>query len=151
MDIGSGHGYPGSALSNFAPHPFVFENVECNSMEGFLQSLKFDKYLVQIEVCKLVGREAKFRGKYKCWWKRQILYWRGVKYDRHSEAYQQLLTRAYVALYKQNDGFRKALKSIPSGTVLTHEIGKSSPRETILTKNEFCSRLMWLREQGDNL
>lgn len=24
MEIGSGKGYPGAALSNFAPHPFVF-------------------------------------------------------------------------------------------------------------------------------
>jgi predicted NAD-dependent protein-ADP-ribosyltransferase YbiA (DUF1768 family) len=41
MDIGSGSGFPSAALSNFAPHPFVIDGVECNSMEGFLQSLKF--------------------------------------------------------------------------------------------------------------
>ena len=37
MDIGSGNGYPSGALSNFSPHPFVFDGVECNSMEGLLQ------------------------------------------------------------------------------------------------------------------
>lgn len=42
MDIGSGSGYPSSSLSNFAPHPFVIDGIECNSMEGFLQSLKFE-------------------------------------------------------------------------------------------------------------
>ena len=31
MDIGSGNGYPESALSNFAPHKFTIDNVECNS------------------------------------------------------------------------------------------------------------------------
>lgn len=41
MDIGSGTGYPSAALSNFAPHSFVIDGVECASMEGFLQSLKF--------------------------------------------------------------------------------------------------------------
>lgn len=41
MDIGSGNGYPSSALSNFAPHPFILDGVEIASMEGFLQSLKF--------------------------------------------------------------------------------------------------------------
>ena len=41
MDIGSGKGYPENSLSNFAPHKFVIDGVECNSMEGFLQSLKF--------------------------------------------------------------------------------------------------------------
>jgi len=43
MNIGSGNGYPSSALSNFAAHPFVIDGVHCASMEGFLQSLKFDK------------------------------------------------------------------------------------------------------------
>ena len=56
MDIGSGNGYPESALSNFAPHKFTIDNVECNSMEGFLQSLKFKNPDMQKEVCKLVGK-----------------------------------------------------------------------------------------------
>ena len=41
MDIGSQNGYPSGALSNFAPHPFEIDGIKCNSMEGFLQSLKF--------------------------------------------------------------------------------------------------------------
>ena len=40
MDIGSKAGYPASSLSNFAGHRFVIDDVECYSMEGFLQSLK---------------------------------------------------------------------------------------------------------------
>lgn len=36
MDIGSGTGYPSVALSNFAPHSFVIDGVECASMEGFI-------------------------------------------------------------------------------------------------------------------
>ena len=65
MDIGSGSGWPSAALSNFAPHPFVIDGVECASMEGFLQSLKFKEPAMQAEVCKLVGKAAKFRGKKK--------------------------------------------------------------------------------------
>lgn len=53
MDIGRGCGYPASSLSNFAPHPFVIDGVECASMEGFLQSLKFASPDIQVEVCKL--------------------------------------------------------------------------------------------------
>lgn len=41
MDISSGAGYPASSLSNFAPHEFIIDDVKCASMEGFLQSLKF--------------------------------------------------------------------------------------------------------------
>ena len=65
MDIGSGSGFPSGTLSNFAPHPFVIDGVECNSMEGFLQSLKFSNPEMQAEVCKLVGKAAKFKAKRK--------------------------------------------------------------------------------------
>ena len=44
MDIGSGNSYPSNALSNFAPHPFEIDGVNCNSMEGFLQ-LIFHEYI----------------------------------------------------------------------------------------------------------
>lgn len=37
MDIGSKSGYPSSSLSNFAGHRFTVDDVECYSMEGFLQ------------------------------------------------------------------------------------------------------------------
>ena len=36
MDIGSDTGYPSATLSNFAPHTFIIDGVECASMEGFL-------------------------------------------------------------------------------------------------------------------
>lgn len=65
MDIGSGTGFPSASLSNFAPHAFVIDNIECASMEGFLQSLKFSSPEMQAEVCKLVGKAAKFKGKKK--------------------------------------------------------------------------------------
>lgn len=65
MDIGSGSGFPSSSLSNFSPHPFVIDGVECNSMEGFLQSLKFKDVEMQKHVCTLVGKSAKFKGKKK--------------------------------------------------------------------------------------
>lgn len=63
MDIGSGTGFPSASLSNFAPHVFVIDDIECASMESFLQSLKFSSPEMQAEVCKLVGKAAKFKGK----------------------------------------------------------------------------------------
>ena len=65
MDIGSGTAYPSCALSNFAPHPFIIDGVECASMEGFLQSLKFKSPEMQRHVCTLVGKAAKLRVKIK--------------------------------------------------------------------------------------
>ena len=143
MDISSGSGFPSSALSNFAPHPFVFEGIECNSMEGLLQSFKFANPEVQKEVCKLVGKQAKFKGKKKKWWKEQTLYWQGETFKRDSEEYQDLLDRAFAAL-ATNDSFKKALLATGSAT-LTHSIGKNKIEETVLTRQEFCSRLTKLR------
>lgn len=145
MDIGSGSGFPSATLSNFAPHPFVIDGVECNSMEGFLQSLKFSNPEIQKEVCKLVGKAAKFKGKKKKWWRTQTLWWQGVEIPRDSEEYQDLLDRAFNAL-AQNNGFRAALLAT-GNSVLTHSIGKTKITETVLTRQEFCSRLTKIREE----
>ena len=145
MDIGSGSGFPSATLSNFAPHPFVIDGVECNSMEGFLQSLKFSNPEMQKEVCKLVGKAAKFKGKKKKWWRTQTLWWQGIEIPRDSEEYQVLLDRAFDAL-AQNNGFRAALLAT-GNSVLTHSIGKTKITETVLTRQEFCSRLMKIRER----
>jgi predicted NAD-dependent protein-ADP-ribosyltransferase YbiA (DUF1768 family) len=145
MDIGSGSGFPSATLSNFAPHPFVIDGVECNSMEGFLQSLKFSNPEMQKEVCKLVGKAAKFKGKKKKWWRTQTLHWQGTEIPRNSQEYQDLLDRAFEAL-AQNSGFRAALLAT-GNSVLTHSIGKTKITETVLTRQEFCSRLMKIREE----
>lgn len=145
MDIGSGSGYPESALSNFAPHPFVIDGVQCNSMEGFLQSLKFKEPDMQKEVCLLVGKAAKFRGKKKKWYRTQTLYWQGVEYKRDSVEYQDLLDRAFNAL-SENAGFQKALLATGTAT-LSHSIGKTKTSETVLTRSEFCGRLTEIRSR----
>jgi len=145
MDIGSRAGYPASALSNFSPHPFVFDGVECNSMEGLLQAFKFDKPHIQAEVCRLVGIHAKRRGqkRNKAWRQVQKLWWNGVEYDRHGSEYQQLLDRAFDAL-AENDSFRRALL-VTNRSSLTHSIGRSKMQDTVLTVREFCSRLENIR------
>jgi len=144
IDIGYKSEWPASALSNFAAHRFVIDGVVCESMEGFLQSLKFEDPEVQEKVCKLVGVKAKYRGKRKKWWLTQTLWWRGKKYDRHGKRYQKLLDRAYLALSKNKD-FRKALLATGDATLI-HSIGKTDPYRTILTEQEFCSRLEKIRE-----
>ena len=145
LDIGSGKRYPSSALSNFAPHPFVIDGVECSSAEGFLQSLKFKNPDMQRAVCKLVGRAAKFRGKKKRWQRTQTLYWQGQEIPRKSQEYQDLLDRAYNALAR-NNGFRKALLAT-GNAILGHSIGKRKQNETVLTVAEFVGRLNRIRER----
>lgn len=145
MDIGSGSSYPSCSLSNFAPHPFVIDGIQCNSMEGFLQSLKFSSPQMQEHVCTLVGKSAKFKGKNKKWWRDQTLYWKGVPFQRSSDFYQELLTRAYDAL-GENTKFRAALIATNNAT-LTHSMGKNKINETVLTEREFCSQLNRVRSR----
>ena len=145
MDIGSGSGYPASALSNFSPYAFTVDGIECASMEGFLQSLKYSNPDMQIHVCTLVGKKAKFKGKKKKWYRDQTLYWKGEPIPRKSDEYQVLLDSAFSALAK-NKKFQKAL--LASGQAsLTHSMGKRDPSKTVLTTNEFCSRLTRIRRQ----
>jgi predicted NAD-dependent protein-ADP-ribosyltransferase YbiA (DUF1768 family) len=146
MDIGSGNSYPSNALSNFAPHPFEIDGIKCNSMEGFLQSVKFESKEMQEYVCTLVGYAAKKKGRNKNWKQSQTLYWREIPMKRDSQEYQDLLDRAYTELYK-NTKFKAALEA-SANAVLTHSLGKSKESETILTIREFCSRLTKLRDWG---
>ena len=147
MDIGSKAGWPAGALSNFSPHPFIFDGVECASMEGLLQSFKFDKPHIQEEVCKLVGLQAKRRGqkRNKAWKKVQTLWWKGVPMKRTSEIYWSLLNWAYGAL-GTNESFRKALLATQDA-VLKHSIGNNDVSQTVLTEREFCRLLTDLREK----
>lgn len=62
MDIGKGSGGVAGRLSNFTPRKFIFDGVECNSIEGVLQSFKFKNFEMQKEICKLSGLGAKQRG-----------------------------------------------------------------------------------------
>jgi hypothetical protein len=118
-------------------------------MEGLLQSFKFDKEHIQVEVCKMVGRAAKARGRDRnqAWQRVQKLWWKGVAYDRKGREYQDLLDRAFKAMFEQNESFRKALLSTGNATI-THSIGNSKEAETVLTEREFCRRLTGLRESS---
>ena len=146
IDIKSNGEYPADVLSNFSPNGFVFDGVECASMEGFLQSLKYRNAKKQIEVCGLVGKQAKNAGGKRFMWKLTgNLYWKGKRYKRKSEAFDELRLRAYEALFN-NETFRAAL-AVAKGKPLTHTIGKHDKRKTILTVEEFIGYLNLLTER----
>ena len=79
------------------------------------------------------------------WKEKQILYWNEKEIKRSSLEYQNLLDAAFNAL-STNEGFQNAL--LASGkSVLEHTIGRTSPRDTVLTRAEFCGRLTKIRER----
>lgn len=142
-DIKSGYGYPSCELSNYAHHQFVFDGIQIGGMEGLLQSFKFNDVHEQRYVCSLSGRIAWKYGQSSKWFENQTLYWNGQQYNRHGNDYQLLLDNAYNALCS-NSNFVKALLDTHDW-ILTHEIGDTNPHKTILTAQEFCSRLTHLR------
>ena len=133
-----------SWLSNFTNHNFYFDGVLCRSMEGFLQSLKFEDLGMQQRICFLYGEEAKKAGSTSNWKETQTLFWRGKKYKRDSLEYQYLITNAYNALFV-NKSFRTLLtRSL--GYTLTHSVGNTDKKDTVLTTDEFLSQLNRLRD-----
>lgn len=147
VDIHSKGEYPSCALSNFAEYEFFIDNVKCAGMEGFLQSLKFRSVRKQKQVCLLSGKEAKYSTRHTLaqlrWRMTHKLYWQGKRINRLSDEYQKLLDRAYEAL-SENVNFQAALKvSLPYR--LTHSIGKTDMRKTVLTEYELISRLERIR------
>ena len=145
-DIGSTSEWPAGELSNFTEHHFIYDQVECYSMEGLLQALKYEDPKRQKEICRMVGREAKATGN-KCprnWKISGMLFWQSYIFDRHGDEYQELLNEAFLALSRDKK-FRDALLAT-GDAMLIHTLGKTSSYKTVLTTGEFCGRLMVLRK-----
>lgn len=151
IDIRSRNGWPAYALSNFYHNSFEFDGISCRSMEGFIQSLKCSDVNEQIRVCKMRGKRAKeFGHKVKNNPHYDIntrgIYWKGSRIDRLSDDYQRLMRWAYRAMFDQCPKFREALVATGNKR-LYHTIGKTDPKETILTEKELCTILTELRKK----
>lgn len=144
IDIWSKSKYPANLLSNLHDSIFIFDDVECHSMEGFLQSLKHQDEGKQRQICKLRGLDAKSHSS-SDWQKGQIVWWKGKPINRQSDEFFNLVTRAYSVLFQQNQYFREALLST-KGKRLLHSRGKKDVHDTILTEQEFCTILTELRD-----
>lgn len=146
VDVHSEAPNPGDVLSNFFPHKFCFDGVNCGSVEGLLQSLKYQDVTQQVEVARLVGSAAKHAGakQNEEWIKSQLLWWRGEPMERDSERYQKFLQSIYESLFAQSDSFRSALAAT-RGRVITHRVGMRAASQTVLTEHEFVRNLMRLQ------
>jgi len=121
------------------------DGIHCQSMEGFLQSLKVKDSDVQIHICSLLGKEAKNNSTVE-WKENQTLFWKGQNYKRESSDFRALILRAYSYMFTQNETFRNALLST-KGEKLYHTKGNQNPQDTILTEEEFCDALTVLRDK----
>lgn len=149
LDIWSKSPYPANVLSNLCSNGFRFEGVLCGSMEGFLQSLKYQNIDKQRQICSMKGKNAKNMTSTH-WQTDQIVWWKGIAINRQSQDFQDLIRRAYQAMFEQNERFRIALMST-RGMKLYHSQGEQNSFKTILTESEFCSTLTEIRESFDVL
>jgi len=147
INIGIQTGWPIETLSNFAATTFVIDFVQCASVEGFIQALKFSSQERQKQVCGLVGREAKFAGK-KAGKKIQRegkVWWRGIGIEFRSRAHFDLIERALRAKFTQCEKAKEALLSTQN-EVLTHDLGHPESPHTSLPAQEFIRILIKIRK-----
>lgn len=142
IDIHSGFRYPSGALSNFVNYPFDFYGNRVESMEGFLQGLRYQCPDEQRDVWLLYGLDAKRKSNRRI--KDHVLYYQGRPMHRLSDQYRITVKAAYFKMASQNEKFRQALIDT-RGRQLRHTVGKSDPLETILTEQEFVSILTEIR------
>lgn len=128
-------------LSNLQPCTFTFLDVNCNSVEGVLQSLKFSCPNKQLDIVRMSGFPAKMAGKNV---KYDNLCWFGMKFDRHSNFYQDFINELLFCSFEQNTLRQKELLSTKDKS-LAHTIGCNDPYKTILTVDEFIKNLNSIR------
>ncbi len=145
IDIWSKSAYPAGVLSNLHSNGFRFDGMDCGSMEGFLQSLKYKDVDKQRQICSMKGKNAKNMS-VSDWQTDQIVWWKGKAIDRQSEEFLKLVDSAYQAMFEQNKNFRSALLST-RGITLYHTRGECNSFKTILTEQEFCSILTNMRKK----
>jgi len=146
LDIRSNGLYPSNVMSsNMCSNSFCFDDVECGSMEDFLQSLKRKVPDEQRQICSMRGGIAKNMSAIS-WQADQIVWWKGQAIDRQSDDYLKLIRRAYQAMFEQCECFRAALMQT-RGVTLVHTSGEDCPYKTILTSSEFCGILTELRDK----
>ena len=150
IDIDSRKNGVAGRLSNFEPRLFWFDGVVCACVEGPLQAFKFRNPRDQKMRCSLSGKAAKIQGqeRNKIWQSHQTLWWKGMSYSRESQAYQELLNKLFRAVASTPE-FQDDL-SVTGEKKLIHTIGETDPMKTVLTIDEFCSRLEKLREILEN-
>lgn len=148
MNIGSNGKWPANVLSNFAVTPFTIDGVECASAEGFIQALKFPKIDMQVHVCTLVGRKAKFKGKKanKRIKREQKVWWQGQEFAYRSDEHFALIEKGLRAKYTQSDRARRALLATRDST-LTHNTGHKESPHTSLPALKFIAILYKIRKE----
>jgi predicted NAD-dependent protein-ADP-ribosyltransferase YbiA (DUF1768 family) len=132
-------------LSNFSGDPFVLDDEQFASVEGFIQGTKFpDGHPTRQEAFQSVGIKAKRLGNHA---DRQFVWWKGNVLPYGSLEHHKLIERAIRAKYKQNSEAMAALVAT-KGMTLIHDVGHPDPPNTSLPREVFCDILTRIREEA---
>lgn len=145
VDIGSKAKWPVYVLSNSYSNPFEIDGVKCRSMENFLQSLTCCDEAEQLSLCCSDKTPAAICADNPNADSTR-LFWHGKSFDRRSGDYRRLLNRAYWSMFDQCPEFREALAATGRRR-LYHSSGMADVNDAMITTDEFCNILMWLRQR----
>ena len=142
INIAPGADYPGNMLDVYTAYLFTFrEGFLVNSLAGFLESLKYRNNDDQKKMMQVVDA-GKIKGIKRI---PEIVFWKGESIERNSQEYQQLLDEVFKSLFTQSAAAKQALIDTKDEALsCRYENDKS---KTLLTRDEFITRLLNLREQ----
>jgi len=149
-DISDNRGWPYGMLDPSAPVRFEIDGVECASLDGFVESLKFSTVKEQKNITKRVGNDAKKNSAIKDFFPHnktadRMLHWQGESFKRNSKTFDKLIARAFREMAK-NPRYQAALL-LTQDVTFTHSKGKANKKDTVLTKKELIDNLTELRAE----
>ena len=139
-------------LSNLYPMSFKFRNKKVSSIESVLQGIKYKNKKTQAKVFGYSGVDAyhtRACNSFDFWGNDGVLYWQGKPIKRESEDYQNFVDELYLSVFKNPLYFRALIAT--GDKYLLHHIGRVDPKETVLTRYEYESRLYALQRLAKEL
>jgi len=137
-------------LSNFSDDPFVIDGVEINSVEGFIQGIKFyENHHYRRECFRANTIKEKLRAQYlgRKMAEKKFVWWKGEKIKYGSRKHHKLIERAIRAKFEQN---REAMRALLAtrGIKLIHQIGQRELKKSSLPAKLFCKILTKIRKES---
>ena len=139
-------------LSNLYPMSFKFRSKKVSSIESVLQGIKYKDKKTQAKVFGYSGVDAyhtRACNSFDFWGNDGVLYWQGKPIKRESEDYQNFVDELYLSVFKNPLYFRALIAT--GDKYLLHHIGRIDPKETVLTRYEYESRLYALQRLAKEL
>jgi predicted NAD-dependent protein-ADP-ribosyltransferase YbiA (DUF1768 family) len=133
----------GRLMSNFANTPFVLDNIEYGSVEGFYVSLLFTDEVKRAKVRRLYGFVAKRMGKKS---KLTTTCYGGESFELGSDAHVNLVKRAIRAKLETHPEIAAAFVATAPRPII-HDCGHPEPDNSVFPAAVFVKILTELRAE----